>query len=114
VVEDEAIVRKMSVRSLELYGFQVYAAASGPEALAILRTTPIDLVVSDIMMPQMTGRQLADRIRETWATIPILLVTGYSEEPVEGFALLPKPVTPAALAERVQSLLGMDTPRAAG
>ncbi len=114
VVEDEAIVRKMSVRSLELHGFQVHAAASGAEALAILRTTPIDLVVSDIMMPQMTGRQLAERIRETWATIPILLMTGYSEEPVGGFELLPKPFTPAALAERVQSLLAMDTRSAAG
>jgi len=106
VVEDDELVRLMSVRMLERQGFQVHAAASGHVALDILGTTPVDMVVSDLVMPQMSGQELAAVVRQVWPGMKILFVSGYSEDAVDGIELLSKPFTAAALVERVQRMLG--------
>ncbi|MCC6622475.1 MAG: response regulator [Deltaproteobacteria bacterium] len=106
VVEDEPLVRTMTVRSLERYGFVVHAAPSGHDALAILQATAIDVVVSDLVMPGMSGQELAGLIRNAWPSMRILFVSGHSDEGVAGIELLQKPFTPAMLAERVTRMLG--------
>ena len=105
VVEDEELVRRTAVRGLERHGYRVIAAESGPAALQILRTTAIDIVVSDLIMPEMTGQELAVIIREAWPSMRILFVSGYSDAEVGDIELLPKPFTPASLAARVQKVL---------
>ena len=71
---------------------------------------PPDLVVSDIIMPGLTGLELAQQLRERYAELPILLVSGYSGEKegltVSGTELLPKPFTSSELASKVRELLG--------
>ncbi|MFO0745084.1 MAG: ATP-binding protein [Myxococcota bacterium] len=105
VVEDEDLVRTTAVRGLQIHGFRVMSSNSGPEALAILRTTAIDLVLSDIVMPQMSGQELAAAIRAVWPSMKILFMSGYSEADLGGIELVAKPFTPKVLAERVKAVL---------
>jgi two-component system, cell cycle sensor histidine kinase and response regulator CckA len=111
VVEDEAPVRNLAVRVLERHGYAVMAAGDGVEALALAAAHPgdIHLVVSDLVMPEMGGRELARRIRSVRPSTRILLMSGYDAEMVTGNVdaddFLPKPFTPADLADRVAAIL---------
>jgi PAS domain S-box-containing protein len=90
VVEDEPVVRSVIVDMLRDEGYRVLEAVDGPSGLRVLRETPnIDLLVTDIGLPGMNGRQLADQAREARPDLKILFITGYSESVVmaKGFLL---------------------------
>jgi two-component system, cell cycle sensor histidine kinase and response regulator CckA len=110
LVEDDISVRALARRALELAGYQVGEAIDGHVALEIVRQQEPqpDLVISDVVMPQMGGHALHARLREEYPAIRVLLMTGYDERAVpgsEGVDLLSKPFAPAELLQRVRQLL---------
>jgi CheY-like chemotaxis protein len=114
LVEDDPSVRQLAMRVLSSMGFTVLEAGSGEEAISICKVVGgrIDLLLTDLVMPGMTGRELADRVHEQRPETRILFMSGYSDEvsgPVVGDAepirLLPKPFTPETLARRVRETL---------
>ena len=113
VVEDEERVRHMSVDALRSLGYTVVQASDGAQALAVLQVQPrIDLLFTDIVMPGMTGRQLADAARETRPELKVLFTTGYTRNAVvhngvldPGVAFLSKPFAIDQLAAKVRQVL---------
>ncbi|TMJ04362.1 MAG: PAS domain S-box protein [Alphaproteobacteria bacterium] len=105
VVDDDALVLTNTVAMLEDLGHDGRAASSGQEALNILhRDKSIELVITDQVMPQMTGVQLAEAIEREWPELPVILATGYAEMMPgegEGLAKLSKPFTQAELADQL-------------
>jgi CheY-like chemotaxis protein len=82
LVDDDIEVTTATVAMLEQLGHRVVVASSGAGALELLQAAvPVDLVITDHAMPGMTGSDLADRIRETWPGLPIILATGYADVP---------------------------------
>jgi signal transduction histidine kinase/ActR/RegA family two-component response regulator len=112
VVEDDPRVSRATVGALEELGYRPIACASGKEAIAILeREERIDLVITDIMMPEMTGPELVREIGSRWPGIAVLFVTGYVGEAGDaddfsGHEILRKPFTVSALAGAVSTSLG--------
>ncbi|HSJ23953.1 MAG TPA: PAS domain S-box protein [Longimicrobiales bacterium] len=114
VVEDEKAVRDLTERILVRYGYRVLSAAGGREALEVLGTTgnEVDLLLSDVVMPDIGGLELAATVRRRMPQLPVLFMSGYNEEAilhdgvlVEGAHFLEKPFTPAALVGRVSRIL---------
>ena len=114
VVEDEALVRSLMCRVLRRAGFRVHEAAAGLEALEIMRLEGegIAMVITDAVMPGMSGRTLLCRLREEWPHVALLLVSGYDPELVGagplaelGVGFLPKPFSPEELLEAVRTAL---------
>jgi CheY-like chemotaxis protein len=114
LVEDEAKVREPTRALLERLGYRVLAAGSGAEALAAAAAHPgrIDLVVTDVVMPQMNGAELTARLRAARPGTRVLFMSGYDDRILarHGFdessvELLPKPFTAEVLAARVRSML---------
>jgi signal transduction histidine kinase/CheY-like chemotaxis protein len=113
VVEDEARVRQVSVDALRELGYSVLQAASPSEALQQQKDHPgIKLLFTDIVMPEMSGRQLADKILEAQPNIKVLYTTGYTRNAVvhngvidPGTFFLPKPFTIEQLALKVRQVL---------
>ena len=114
VVDDEAALRDITARQLSKHGHDVYVAKNGIEALKILALEPIELLISDIVMPEMDGWELARETQKKYPEIMIQLVTGYGE----GFqrdhcdlgtellsTVLHKPLSEKALTDRVKNLL---------
>jgi PAS domain S-box-containing protein len=121
VAEDQAEVRRLALRILKSNGYDLLEASNGPEALEVSRNHagPIHLLVTDVVMPGMTGRELATRLLELRPQIKVLYMSGYSADVIghqgvldPGVTCLPKPFTPAELALKVREVLGQ--PRAAG
>jgi CheY-like chemotaxis protein len=81
-VDDEQIPRELRRLILVRQGYEVITASSGSEAVELLRTGGIDLVLSDQMMPGMTGTELAKVVRSEWPKLPFLLVSGVNEIPI--------------------------------
>lgn len=122
VVEDDDQVRKLSVRVLSRYGYRVLDAANGAEALALVEATaaaPIDLLVTDMVMPGVGGRRLATELRALRQGIRVLYVSGHAADSIEDGAFedgiveaeatwLQKPFTPEHLARSVRELLDRD------
>jgi two-component system, cell cycle sensor histidine kinase and response regulator CckA len=114
LVEDEASVRAVARRVLERWGYTVLEARNGEEALAAAERhgNEIDLVVSDIVMPEMGGAELVDRLRERLPQVPIILMSGYSEEELavgvrhKATGFLEKPFSPEALTRKIREVLG--------
>lgn len=111
VVDDDPHIRELVGVFLQQEGFTVIAAADGLDALAKLEQSPADLVVLDIMMPQMDGFELCRELRELY-DMPLLMLTAMGEttQKVKGFALgtddyLVKPFEPVELVARVKALL---------
>jgi PAS domain S-box-containing protein len=115
LVEDESEVRRLLAHVLQVQGYSVLEAATGLEALRIVETQggqSIDFVVTDVVMPQMSGNVLAERLRADYPHIRVLLISGYSvDELVQqgisdtGILLLQKPFTPDELVRKVRELL---------
>jgi CheY-like chemotaxis protein len=109
-VDDDDLVLTNTVAMLEDLGHTAIAASSGSAALDILRHDDcIDLVITDQVMPDMTGLQLAEAIKVDRPELPIILATGFAEIPaqVPGVTRLSKPFTQAELAEKVRDLRAM-------
>ena len=114
LVEDEEQVRIVMRRMLEACGYEVLEAANGREAIQTISDLgkPVQLLVSDVVMPDMGGRQAAERLRAIQPGLRVLFVSGYAGEdnvqdgvPSLDFGFLQKPFTPAALAEAVRVAL---------
>ena len=114
VVEDEDGVRRVVERILTGHGHEVLTAAHPDEALAIAsQGTPIDMLITDVVMPGMSGPQLAARLTEQQPGLPVLFISGYTDSPGElprGAHLLRKPFTSAALLREVDANGGPTSP----
>ena len=113
VVEDEPVVRSLIVEVLTELGYRAIEASDGPEGLELLRSRErIDLLITDIGLPGLNGRQIADAGRELRPGLKILFMTGYAENATlapgfldPGTAIITKPFAIDALAARVRSLI---------
>jgi hypothetical protein len=113
VVEDEPVVRGVILEMLEEQGYRTLEAVDGPSGLRILRDHErIDLLVTDVGLPGMNGRQLADQARETRPGLKILFITGYAESVAisEGFLqagmeMITKPFDLDHLSQRVRAMI---------
>ena len=112
LVEDDQALRDLFSAVLSRCGYEVSIAVNGSEALAAVhgRAGRFALVVSDVMMPGMSGLELARRLRAEGESVPILMLSGYGEADLAGVAGLAvafaeKPLPPSVLARRVRELL---------
>jgi two-component system, cell cycle sensor histidine kinase and response regulator CckA len=114
VVEDEEPVRSLTRRILSAKGYKVLEADSGSAALTMMAAPDraIDLQVSDVIMPGMGGRQLAERLRAQRPGLKVLFVSGYTDDDVikqgildPGTPFLPKPFTPETLLRKIRDVL---------
>lgn len=109
VVDDEQIFRDLEARVLARHGFKVLVAADGQEALSIVeqREVRIDLVLSDIVMPGMTGPQLVKRVKQLSPNTKAVLMTGYTslESTDPDVPVLTKPFSSDVLLKKVEELL---------
>jgi DNA-binding response OmpR family regulator len=80
LVEDDAGVRDMLCRTLQRAGFTVFVAANGRAALAMLRASPVDLVITDILMPEMDGFELIRLVSAQWPDVPIVAMSGILDD----------------------------------
>ena len=80
ITEDEPLVRAITVEILQDAGYRVREAGDGRQALEVLESCAIDLLITDIQMPRMNGYQLAETAMTKWPGLKILLMTGYTRE----------------------------------
>lgn len=114
VVDDLEDVRALTRRILEKHGYRVLAAASGAEALVLAaeRGRTIDLLVTDVVMPGMSGSELSAELGQRYPAMRVLYLSGYTHEAIlhqgllePGVAFLQKPFTPDGLARKVTEVL---------
>ncbi|MBW1731431.1 MAG: response regulator [Deltaproteobacteria bacterium] len=112
VIEDDLDVLSMLVKNLEYLGYNVLSAADGMEGLKLLDTQEYDLVITDIVMPYVSGVGVVTALKSKRPGIPVIAITGYGKEP-EAAALekkadvvLAKPVRLATLKGHINRLLG--------
>jgi PAS domain S-box-containing protein len=113
VVEDQAEVRKYAVAVLKRYGYRVMPVESAREALLVCERERIDLVLTDVVMPHVSGRELADRLEILRPGIKVLFMSGYTDNVIEhhgvleeGAKFIQKPFSPEELAAKVRMALG--------
>ncbi len=118
VVEDEDLVRAMTTTALRSLGYAVLEAENGEAALEMAGANRIDLLVTDVVMPRMSGRELAEKLALRHPSMKVLYVSGYADQAVvrhgvleEGIQFLAKPFSPRTLAKRVRDLLGDGEPK---
>ena len=123
VVEDEPLVRDLARRALQRKGYDVVVVTDGASALRLLEgdTPRFDLVLSDVVMPKLNGKELADRIWARFPRLPVLFMTGYAPQDVlkrglviGGASFIQKPFTPETLTEAVGRLLNTGERAGAG
>ena len=114
VAEDERLVRVLAQKVLERAGYRVLVGAGGADAMALAERHdgPIHLLLTDVVMPEMNGRELARRLTAVRPGVRVLYMSGYADEAVAqhgvldpGTAFLQKPFTPEALAKKVRGVL---------
>jgi len=115
IVEDEPSVRHLACGVLQSQGYEVLAASNGQEALRVAREhkgQPIGLVVTDVIMPRMGGKVMAEWLKTTNPDMKILFTSGYTDDAIAhhgvldpGVAFLPKPYTSSNLARKVREML---------
>jgi two-component system, cell cycle sensor histidine kinase and response regulator CckA len=113
-VEDEPALREVTRRILQGAGYQVIVAENGPEALraAAQHTAPIDLLLSDVIMPQMPGPELARQLLSQQPTLRVLLMSGFAQPILdsgghldEGMTLIEKPFSGPSLLAKVAQII---------
>lgn len=119
LVEDEPSVRNLAGNVLEAQGYTVLRANDGQDGLNQARAhqgTPISLVVTDVIMPLMGGKVMAEWLQTTYPTLKILFTSGYTDDALAqhgvlepGVAFLPKPYTPAILIRKVRAMLDSES-----
>lgn len=114
VVEDEEDVRRLTVRALERQGYRVLEASCGDDAL-VLSKEPIHMILTDVVMPGMSGRQLADRLIPLHPKMKVLYMSGYTDNAIvhhgvleEGVNYIQKPFTINKLIRKVREILDKD------
>jgi len=121
LVEDETLVRGLVQTILTRFGYRVLAAQSGGDALLLCEQHPatIDLLLTDVVMPRMSGPQLASRLLPVRPHMKVLYMSGYTNDAVvlhgivdATIAFIQKPITPDALARKVREALRPPIPRA--
>jgi len=114
LVEDEDALRQVALDLLERHGYHVLAARDGADAIrrATAHAGPIHLLVTDVVMPRMSGRELAGHLADLRPDTRVLYMSGYTDDAIfhhgvqaASFAFLPKPVTPDALLRKVRTVL---------
>ena len=112
VVDDEPLIRQISRRTLEAHGYLVTEAATGLDAIELLsHGTPLDLLIADLDMPELTGDEMVRRIRAARPDLKVLYVTGHIDLLLDarpfwdGEAFLEKPFNAVGLREAVALLL---------
>jgi two-component system, cell cycle sensor histidine kinase and response regulator CckA len=114
LAEDEEMVRKLAREVLERYGYRVIEAANGTAALALCEQMqePIHLLVSDVVMPELGGRELAQRLAPLHPQMKVLYMSGYTDNAIvhhgilnSDLSFIQKPFTPEALAHKVREVL---------
>jgi PAS domain S-box-containing protein len=122
LAEDDPSVRGILARSLRDYGYTVLEAADGAEALELAQRQPAPpaLLIADVVMPGMSGRELSEKLAESWPGIPVLFTSGYTGVDAVSRGLLQedrnfmqKPLEPEVLARRVRQLMDANSPGAA-
>ena len=108
LVEDQDAVRNLAARILEGYGYRVLQARTGPDAIALLQQYPdtIHLLLTDVILPGMNGRELASALQAARPGLPVLYTSGYPEDVVGDVKYLAKPYKPEELLAAVQRSLG--------
>jgi CheY-like chemotaxis protein len=115
VVDDEAMVRMLVLDVLEEAGYASLEAQDGASALKILRSNvQVDLLITDVGMPNMNGRQLADAARALRTDLKVLFITGYAEnavinhgDPEPGMQIMTKPFQMDALAVKIKEMINI-------
>ena len=118
VVEDEEQIRRAAKRALEHHGFKVLLAADGREGLDLFqeREREIDLVLTDVVMPRMSGGALYEALRAAGKTVPVIFTSGYTSRGPDDLQLdpavplLPKPWTINEMVARVREVLARAQP----
>jgi CheY-like chemotaxis protein len=115
VVEDEPAVRHLARGILELQGYNVLSASNGHDALHVVHSRkgePINLVITDVIMPLMSGKVMAEWLKSSYPEIKILFTSGYTDDAIAshgvldaGVEFLPKPYSQATLVRKVRDLL---------
>ena len=113
VVEDEPVVRDLVVEVLRDLGYRTVEAQDGPSGLSVVQSPArIDLLVTDVGLPGLNGRQLADRAREARPGLKVLFITGYAENAMfgggqldPGMQMITKPFPVEVLAARIREMI---------
>jgi PAS domain S-box-containing protein len=114
LVEDEEAVRSMALVSLQMHGYTVLTATDGEDALRLVKehSESLDLVLTDVVMPKVSGPELAGTLRAEFPHVKVLFMSGYTDDAVVRHGLLEadapfiqKPYTPLALAQKVRQVL---------
>jgi len=115
LVEDEPLVRRFAYRVLREQGYTVLEAANGDDALRVVQEftgEEIHLLFTDVVMPQMGGKELADQLKLLRPNIKVLFTSGYTDNAIvhhgvlnPGFSFLEKPFSPTDLAYKVREVL---------
>jgi CheY-like chemotaxis protein len=122
LVEDEDGVRALATATLERLGYEVVGACDGEDALAVLaeRRGPVDMVLSDVVMPRLGGPALVERLLRERPGLRVLFMSGYTDDAMvrhgllaDRVAFIQKPFTPSQLAQRVRAVLDAPAPAAA-
>src|SRR5438874_13388141 len=115
LVEDEPMFRTVAERALTRHGYTVVTADNGEDALEIIsRGEPIDLLISDVVMPGMDGPTMVREARKSRPELKILFISGYAEEQlrksidIENVNFLPKPFSVTELAEAARRTMGAE------
>jgi CheY-like chemotaxis protein len=111
-VDDENLPLALRKLVLEKQGYQVVTAASAPDAMQVLESYPVDLVLTDHLMPGGTGTDLAKTIKESRPGLPVILMSGVNETPTDaGYAdlFISKVEGPAAMCQKIAEVLSART-----